>query len=261
VLRDRDTDGNGTLDERLYATMDYFNGTAVVNTSGTVLERYAYSAFGIRRIMAADFSPRSTSSYDWGFGFQGQFRDAETGWYNYGYRFYVPLLGRWINRDPIGEDGGVNLYSFSKNSPRSSIDILGLLVSLIYDVTNRKLTVTGDGESFECEDCCTSGTNNPDDSGEKGKGPLPSGDYIILDHPLVDWWSLDKVDGFVDDYDPTTKRGAFRLHTGTISLGCITVTSEECWNKLSALLNNTAREKITESNGKARDKFGTLIVI
>ena len=128
VLRDRDTDGNGTLDERLYATMDYFNGTAVLNASGTILERYAYSAFGVRRIMAADFSPRSSSSYAWDFGFQGQFRDAETGWYNYGYRFYVPLLGRWINRDPIGEEGGANLYKFARNNSISWIDLLGLII-------------------------------------------------------------------------------------------------------------------------------------
>jgi RHS repeat-associated protein len=126
VLRDRDTDGNGTLDERLYATMDYFNGTAVLNSSGAVQERYAYSAFGVRRIMAGDFSPRSTSSYAWDFGFQGQFRDAETGWYNYGYRFYVPLLGRWINRDPIGERGGANNYQFIKNSPVNINDLFGL---------------------------------------------------------------------------------------------------------------------------------------
>jgi RHS repeat-associated protein len=126
ILRDRDTDGNASLDERLYATMDYFNGTAVLNTSGTVLERYAYSAFGVRRIMAADFSPRSTSSYAWDFGFQGQFRDNETGWSNYGYRFYVPLLGRWINRDPIGEQGGVNLYQFEENDPVSKLDRFGL---------------------------------------------------------------------------------------------------------------------------------------
>jgi len=126
VLRDRDTDGNGSLDERLYATMDYFNGTAVLNTSGTVLERYAYSAFGVRRIMAPDFSPRSSSNYAWDFGFQGQFRDGETGWSNYGYRFYVPLLGRWINRDPIGERGGRNLYVFLKNSGVNQSDYLGL---------------------------------------------------------------------------------------------------------------------------------------
>jgi RHS repeat-associated protein len=127
VLRDRDTNGDGSLDERLYATMDYFNGTAVLNTSGVVQERYAYSAFGVRRIMAADFSPRSTSSYAWEFGFQGQFRDAETGWYNYGYRFYVPMLGRWINRDPIAESGGKNLYGFANNKPINRNDRLGLI--------------------------------------------------------------------------------------------------------------------------------------
>jgi RHS repeat-associated protein len=127
VLRDRDTDGNGTLDERLYATMDYFNGSAILNTSGAVLERYAYSAFGVRRIMAADFSPRTSSSYAWDFGFQGQFRDVETGWYNYGYRFYVPLMGRWINRDPIGETGGWNVYLFAANSGVNDLDYLGLL--------------------------------------------------------------------------------------------------------------------------------------
>jgi RHS repeat-associated protein len=126
VLRDRDTNGDGSLDERLYATMDYFNGTAVLNTSGVVQERYAYSAFGVRRIMAADFSPRSTSSYAWDFGFQGQFRDVETGWYNYGYRFYVPELGRWINRDPIGEKGGVNLFAFVRNQAPNAVDRLGL---------------------------------------------------------------------------------------------------------------------------------------
>ena len=126
VLRDRDTDDNGTLDERLYATMDYFNGTAVLNSSGAVQERYAYSAFGVRRIMAADFSPRSSSSYAWDFGFQGQFRDVETGWYNYGYRFYVPELGRWINRDPIGELGWGNVYSFIRNDTQNKSDYLGL---------------------------------------------------------------------------------------------------------------------------------------
>ena len=126
VLRDRDTDGNGTLDERLYATMDYFNGTAILNTSGTVLERFAYSAFGERRIMAADFSPRSASSYAWDFGFQGQFSDAETSFYNYGYRFYVPPLGRWINPDPIGEFTNSTLYQFLANDPINSNDRYGL---------------------------------------------------------------------------------------------------------------------------------------
>ena len=125
VLRDRDTNEDGTLDERLYATMDYFNGTAILDTSGAVLERYAYSAFGVRHVMAEDFTPRTSSDYAGDFGFQGQFRDAATGWYNYGYRFYVPELGRWINRDPIGEHGGVNVYTCFVNDPINQYDLLG----------------------------------------------------------------------------------------------------------------------------------------
>jgi RHS repeat-associated protein len=126
ILRDRDTDGNGSLDERLYATMDYFNGTAILNTSGVVQERYAYSAFGVRRVMAADFSTRADSDFAWDFGFQGQFRNLETGWYNYGYRYFVPELGRWINRDPIREEGGVNLYAAFADNAIHNLDYLGL---------------------------------------------------------------------------------------------------------------------------------------
>src|SRR5690606_36793821 len=68
VFRDRDTDANGTLDERLYATMDYFNGAAILDVAREVLDRYAYSASGVRRVMAGDFSARTSSDFDWDFG-------------------------------------------------------------------------------------------------------------------------------------------------------------------------------------------------
>ena len=44
----------------------------------------------------------------------------------YGYRFYVPLLGRWINRDPIIEAGSRNVYDFTFNTAINTIDYLGL---------------------------------------------------------------------------------------------------------------------------------------
>jgi len=106
--------------------MDYFNGISIVDTEGTVQERYGYSAFGVRRVMAPDFSARSSSDFDWEFGFQGQFLDLETGWMNYGYRYYVPWLGRWPNRDPIGENGGVNLYAILFNDLVNALEFLGL---------------------------------------------------------------------------------------------------------------------------------------
>ena len=39
--------------------------------------------------------------------------------------FYDTNVGRWINRDPIGENGGENLYAFVKNEPTNLVDALG----------------------------------------------------------------------------------------------------------------------------------------
>lgn len=44
----------------------------------------------------------------------------------YGYRYYGPEVGRWINRDPIDEEGGENLYSTSDNDSVNCIDPIGL---------------------------------------------------------------------------------------------------------------------------------------
>ncbi len=43
-----------------------------------------------------------------------------------GYRYYNPELGRWINRDPIGERGGLNVYGFSGNQAVVTFDVAGL---------------------------------------------------------------------------------------------------------------------------------------
>ncbi len=51
-----------------------------------------------------------------------------------GLRSYNPKFGRWINRDPIGEDWSVNLACFLANSPTRSVDVLGMISSEYYDV-------------------------------------------------------------------------------------------------------------------------------
>jgi len=45
----------------------------------------------------------------------------------YGLRYYNPEMGRWLNRDPIGERGGLNLYGFCGSNPVNFVDSLGLL--------------------------------------------------------------------------------------------------------------------------------------
>jgi RHS repeat-associated protein len=63
------------------------------------------------------------------FRFSTKFHDGEGengGLVYFGFRYYSPVLGRWISRDPLEETGGYNLYSFLNNRSVGNIDVLGL---------------------------------------------------------------------------------------------------------------------------------------
>jgi RHS repeat-associated protein len=51
---------------------------------------------------------------------------TQRGMLYYGYRYYDPVTGRWPSRDPIGERGGINLYSMVGNDAVNWVDFLGL---------------------------------------------------------------------------------------------------------------------------------------
>ncbi|WP_081059624.1 RHS repeat-associated core domain-containing protein [Burkholderia stagnalis] len=57
--------------------------------------------------------------------FQGQYHDDETGLHYNRYRYYDPGSGRFVSKDPIGLDGGINVYQYAEN-PTGWIDPLGL---------------------------------------------------------------------------------------------------------------------------------------
>ena len=126
VLRDRDVDDDGSLDERLYVLSDYFNPTAIADEDGVVVERYGYNAFGLSRVMDADFEPRSTSDYDWETRYGAYRWDGETGFYQVRYRYLHPTLGRWLSKDPMHEKGGINLYCYVINNSVNRVDKNGL---------------------------------------------------------------------------------------------------------------------------------------
>lgn len=65
--------------------------------------------------------------YFW-IGFPGQYYDQETGLhYNY-FRYYNLQTGRYITPDPIGLEGGINLWPYSENNPVNRNDPMGLSV-------------------------------------------------------------------------------------------------------------------------------------
>ena len=61
------------------------------------------------------------------FRFSTKYQDDESDLLYYGFRYLNTSTGRWLNTDPIGERGGLNLYGFVKNGPVSHVDWLGLL--------------------------------------------------------------------------------------------------------------------------------------
>jgi RHS repeat-associated protein len=127
VERDRDADGNGTLEERLYAQQDAgYNVTALVNASGQVVERFAYDPYGQATFLSANWSTAS-DGYGWKYLRQGERLDAAAGLYDSRFRVYSPSLGRWLQADPVGLAGGdTNLYRAEADGPIGNLDPSGL---------------------------------------------------------------------------------------------------------------------------------------
>ncbi len=106
------------------------NVTSLLDDTQSVVADYTYDTFG--NLMS------STGGVDQPYRFSTKRYDESLGMSYYGYRFYSPALGRWINRDPLGEAGGINLYGFVQNNPVNRIDPWGLnwldFLSTIKDV-------------------------------------------------------------------------------------------------------------------------------
>jgi RHS repeat-associated protein len=58
----------------------------------------------------------------------GQYFDAETGLHQNGYRDYDARLGRYLESDPIGLEGGLNPYLYANANPLRYVDPAGLFV-------------------------------------------------------------------------------------------------------------------------------------
>jgi RHS repeat-associated protein len=138
--------------------------TSVLSSTGEVLERRSYDAFGQMTCMLPDGTPVATSPTGLKVGFHGQLIDELTGMYQMGYRWYSPVLGRWASRDPIGLEGGVNECSAYGNNPINRIDPLGT-IQVEYPPPNPLIvpTVVADAEGnsatyfdykFSCDCTC-----------------------------------------------------------------------------------------------------------
>jgi RHS repeat-associated protein len=129
VLRDRDADSNGSLEERLWAQQDAnLNITTLTDGSGGVVERFAYDPFGSATVYDAGWGVRTAgSAYGWVHLHQGLRYDKDTGLYDDRGRPYSPTQGRFLCVDPLRFGAGdVNLYRYVTNGPTGRLDPSGL---------------------------------------------------------------------------------------------------------------------------------------
>jgi RHS repeat-associated protein len=96
------------------------NIRAVLDDQGVLSGRRDYSPYGHIVGQSTDFPIN--------LGQNSKRFFADLGITNYGYRYYHPGLGRWLTRDPLGYEGGMNLYEFAAGNPMHYVDTDGLSV-------------------------------------------------------------------------------------------------------------------------------------
>ncbi len=101
-------DGNGNVHGMIKAA------------DGSIAAAYEYDAFGK---VLRESGPYAASNP---FQFSTKYTDIESGLVYYGLRYYSPTLGRFVNKDPIEEQGGLNLYGFCGNNGVNRWDYLGM---------------------------------------------------------------------------------------------------------------------------------------
>jgi RHS repeat-associated protein len=121
-----------------------YDTTALVNTSGKVVERYVYAPYGAVTVLDASGTPLAgnASAFGWQYLFQGGRQDPVTGDVHFENRDYSPSLGVWIQRDPLGIAPDLNDYRFVRNDPVDTTDPSGL-ISLFFEGAKQPLTGPG----------------------------------------------------------------------------------------------------------------------
>jgi RHS repeat-associated protein len=100
--------------------------TEISDESGAWVESYTYDVFGAPKFYDAAGNLLPSSAVGNTTLFTGRRYESESGLYHYRARFYSPKLGRFLQPDPIGYAGGINIYAYCLNDPVNYVDPWGL---------------------------------------------------------------------------------------------------------------------------------------
>jgi len=168
-----------------YILQDLLGSTSAIQTHGSpnnVTQRYTYDPYGTPTIRDSAGDPTGATLIT-NYLYTGREYDKLSGLYNYRHRFYHPGLGRFLQPDPIGFEGGLNFFAYTNGAPLWRIDPFGLdweyeqRTGRLYrcttnedGTTTRTFVETGYSGSG-------AGLNNPAQEGVRDVGPIPAGSY------------------------------------------------------------------------------------
>jgi RHS repeat-associated protein len=197
ILRDRDPNGDGVLDERMYPLQDpNWNVIGLTDVNGDVQERYAYDAYGLASVLTPTFTSRASSSYDWETRYAGYRWDGETGLYAVRHRMYHPRLGTWLQRDPVGYYTSQSLYDYVRSMPLRLWDPFGLQACGHHHVTVQAIAKF---ESFLSEGArdyglgSYSGPTQPSHAGQTLEGVTHQEYNALVEKEMEDFIKAKKI--------------------------------------------------------------------
>ena len=133
-------DGNGNVGQLINAA------------DGSIDAHYEYDPYGNELVATG---PEAQNNI---YRFSTKYFDDEIDLYYYGYRYYSAELGRWLSRDPLGEQGGLNFYAFVGNNPANRMDSNGLKTTFnMSSIAAAQLIVAGRGGLATARTDCING--------------------------------------------------------------------------------------------------------
>lgn len=220
----------------LIAHKDWLGSTRFISSRSTRAwwADYSYAPFG-----ETSYSSGSTSNVN----FTGQAQDTTAGLYDFQYREYSPVQGRWISPDPVGsttarfeDPQSWNLYVYALNNPMILADSRGLYC--YYGDTSENSPDWGDNSQYDL---------NSDKGTCEGNGPEGGGKWF--DDPVT---SI-TVNG--DTNDVTT----ISISTGNDQidpLATVQVLHQNCSSALNTAHQNQAAVQRANTNWSDLDKAG-----
>ncbi len=113
-------DGTNTL---YYHDSNLGNLNQVTNSAGAVIQTYDYDAFGYITAQSGALTAK--------YAYKTKEYSPQTGLIFFGRRYYNPLIGRFITKDPLGQADGPNVYLYCNNDPVNKYDPWGLTIIII----------------------------------------------------------------------------------------------------------------------------------